>query len=130
MKRCVSGDVSNPKSALCLSLLCEGRSVDLMFENVQERDAWYELLAILVEKESGKNTNIFALPRKSKSNLNLNLSSGESEKESEKGGEGENENEKEKEKEKELFDYLMLFDHIGSNAIPEDRIAALRAVEM
>ena len=36
-----------------LSLICEGRSVDLRFDSKAERDAWWSLLDVVVKKENG-----------------------------------------------------------------------------
>jgi hypothetical protein len=44
-----------------LSLLCEGRSVDLRFEFKAERDAWRGLLDLLVKKEGGKLISVRVL---------------------------------------------------------------------
>lgn len=42
---------SSSKADLYLSILCADRSIDLMFESVQDRDAWHAVLLALMEKE-------------------------------------------------------------------------------
>ena len=48
----------NCHSHLFLSLVCAGRSVDLCYENENDRNAWKSLLDTLCSKEHGKLTGI------------------------------------------------------------------------
>ena len=46
------------EASLYLSLVCEGRSVDLKFNSQAERDAWSALLNKVVHKENGRMPNV------------------------------------------------------------------------
>ena len=46
------------EAGLYLSLMCEGRSVDLRFGSQDERDAWLSLLQVVVNKENGHISGI------------------------------------------------------------------------
>lgn len=42
---------SSSKPELYLSIICADRSIDLMFDSVKDRDAWFEVLNALMKKE-------------------------------------------------------------------------------
>ncbi len=46
------------EACLYLSLVCEGRSVDLKFNSEGERNAWLALLRVVVDKENGTTPDI------------------------------------------------------------------------
>jgi hypothetical protein len=51
-------DPSRAEADCFLSLICEGRSVDLRFDSKPERDAWWQLLDVVVKKENGQLSSV------------------------------------------------------------------------
>ena len=51
-------DPSRAEADCYLSLICDGRSVDLRFDSKPERDAWWSLLDVVVRKENGQLSSV------------------------------------------------------------------------